>query len=596
MYVAITGPKGYEQVEIKECYRKPGSKGNKYVTLQKLGRLSKLTEDDPDFIEKLKAKIAKERDEKKKSKTVTLTVQPQQINSVEDQRGCYHFGHMIVKRLWEMMRLDVFFDKHVENKNKEELLRAIYYLVSMRLGNPISIRSAHKKQKTQAGMTAVTLDVLYSVLDVFADQREELLKHISRFFSKHTDRNLNTVSYDVTNYYFESQAEGTLRLFGYSKEHKNNEVIVVMGLLIDSNGIPVTMRLFPGNTMDQNTLQDSIDELKKLYGFNEITVIADRGMNSKENLVFLADQHHHFLISYTLKKSSAAIRKQCLSGSWEVEKYDDDTGELIFASKVIDTTVEAKVPYTEEELKAIQEERRKENKRGRMPKYRVQEIKAKLHVTYSKSRADKDYADRQRAIEKAKKKLKNGSASQALRYGCNKYIDFDSELKANGINQERIDEESKWDGYYAVITDNMDLSTTEVSDLYKTQWMIEECFRILKTDLEARPVRVFTDKHIEGHFTLCYLALCMLRYIQYRLRTDHGIEMSAARIMDAVEEPVVGVNGSFPNMLLTPYCCSEDFLTLIDKLGFARIETEMTLYRFRTLTKLNLVSQVNGLI
>lgn len=596
MFVAITGPKGYEQVEIRECQRIPGTKKNKNITIQRLGRLSVLTEKDPNYVANLKAKLKKEREENKKNKTVTLTVQPQQINNVEDQRSCFHFGHMIVKRLWEMMKLDEFFDKHVTKKNKAELLKAIYYLVSMRLGNPMSILSARKKQNTQAGITTVTLDVLYSVLDVFAEQKEELLKHLSKFFDKNTTRNLNTVSYDVTNYYFESQKEGTLRLFGYSKEHKNNEVIVVMGLLIDSNGIPITMRLFPGNTMDQNTLQDSVDELKKLYGFNEITVIADRGMNSKENLIFLADQNHHFLISYTLKKANAKIRKQCLEGSWEVEKYDKDTGELVFASKVIDTKVEAKVPYTEEERKLIQEERKKAHLKGATPKYKTQEIYAKLHVTYCKSRAEKDRADRQRAIDKAQKKLDNGSATQTLRYGCNKYLDFDTDLKVKGINKARIEEEAQWDGYYAVITDNMELSTEEVSELYKTQWVIEESFKILKTDLEARPARVFTDEHIEGHFTLCYLALCMIRYLQYRLRTDHKIEMSAARIMDAIEEPIVGVNGSFPNMILTPYFCNEDFLTVIDKLGFARLETEMTLYRFRTLTKLNLTSQVEGLI
>ncbi len=594
MYVSLTGPKGYEHVVVKEAVRDPRTNKKKEYVVKSYGSLKSCLEKDPNFVENLRAEMKKKREEAKEDKTITLTTRPKIITKVADQRASYYFGHMIVKFLWEKMSLDTFFKKYVTKKNKDALIIAIYNLLALKLGSPASIREASSRQGNAAGMKIISLDVLYSVLDVLYACKDDIVKHLSKFFEKNTKRDLRTVSYDVTNYYFESQKAGELRLFGYSKENKHNEVIVVMGLLIDSNGIPVTMRLFPGNTMDQNTLQDSVDDLKELYGFEKITVIADRGMNSKENLVFLTSNDQHFLISYTLKKASEEIKAECLKGDWQ-EVKTNDKGEIIYATKVLDTTVSAKIELTEEERKVLEAERKEQKKKGKTPKYKTVTINAKLHVSYSAKRAEKDYHDRERAVEKAKKKLANGSAAQAVKYGSNKYMKFNEELKVTGIDEEKVKEEAKWDGYYAVITDNTELTAEEVFSMYKTQWKIEECFRILKTDLEARPVYVWTDDHIYGHFVLCYLALCMLRYMQYYLKTEHKLEMSAGRIMDCIKEPLAVVSGEMPKVIITPTNMSEDFINVIDKLGFRRLETEMTPTRFRATTKLDLMEQLKEL-
>ncbi len=346
--------------------------------------------------------------------------------------------------------------------------------------------------------------------------------------------------------------------------------------------------------------------------FKRITVIADRGMNSKENLVFLSSSDQHFLISYTLKKASEEIKEQSLSNDWQDIVTNSD-GEIISASKVLDTVVKAKVALTEKEIEAIKEEKKVKKEKGRVPKYKTIEVKAKLHVSYNLKRAEKDAYDRERAIAKARKKLENGTASQAIKYGVNKYMLFSEELKAVGIDEDRISEEAKWDGLYpvvisvsshlseeakwdglyAIITDNTELTSKEVFSIYKTQWRIEECFRILKTDLNARPVHVYKDEHIYGHFILCYLALCMIRYLQYWLKTEHKIEMSASRIMDSIEEPRAVVIGQMPKVIIVPTDLGEDFLLLLNKLGFRKLETEMTPTRFKAITKLNLLDQLN---
>ncbi len=245
--------------------------------------------------------------------------------------------------------------------------------------------------------------------------------------------------------------------------------------------------------------------------------------------------------------------------------------------------------------KPLEEERKAQKKKGRTPKYKTVTINAKLHVSYSAKRAAKDAHDRERAVEKVKKKIENGTASQAVKYGSNKYMKFTEEMKVEGIDDTKIAEEAQWDGLYAVITDNPNMPSKEVFSLYKTQWKIEECFRILKTDLEARPVYVWKDDHIYGHFVLCYLALCMIRYLQYYLKTKHEIEMSAARIMDCIREPIAVVSGEMPKVIITPTNLSEDFLTVIDKLEFRKLETEMTPTRFRATTKLDLLEQLKEL-
>lgn len=334
----------------------------------------------------------------------------------------------------------------------------------------------------------------------------------------------------------------------------------------------------------------SFYETEKKYQHLKSAIIADRGMNSKENLVFLSDKNHHFIISYTLKKCGTALKEECLTGTWDyIEKTDD--GEILYATKVLDTTVSAKVLMSEEERETIKKERQEQGIKGATPKYKNVEVDAKLHVSYSSKRAIKDASDRERAVAKAKKKIAEGTAIQSLKYGSNKYFTTDNDLKITGIDEEKIKEEAKWDGYYAVITDNV-----EVMGLYCTQWKIEECFRILKTDLEAKPVRVFKDEYIKCHFVLCYLALCVIRYIQYIMRTDNKTYISAQRIMDAIAGPKVVALGIYPKMIMVPQNLNEDFLFLIEKLGFKKLDSEMSITKFRATTKLDLNPLLKALI
>ena len=589
MYVALSGPKGHESVTIREDYTTADGK-KKIRILETLGPLSKLGGDDPEgYLAALKAEMKEKTRLLKEEKMLSVTLSTKEVAKADDGYRKLVMGHAVILRLWTMMKLDRFFTGAFEDrKNADRLLDGLFYLLIRRMSSPSSIRASHMAAANYAGVTEVPIDVLYSILERLDGCRDELIAHLDRFFRQSTDRLLDHVCYDVTNYYFESTKEGTLLTFGYSKEHRNNEVIIVMGLLIDSNGIPISFQLFSGDTMDQNTLSDVVVDLKKRYGIGEITVVADRGMNSNGNLTMLSDQGHHFVISYTLKKSKAEFRELCIGDEhpWEVEKYDDDTGELTYASKVLDTVCEAKVPLTEEERDALRKQRKDEKKRGPCPKYRIVQVPAKVHVTYSLKRRRKDEKDRERALEKLQKRIDAGQVKASMRFGCNQYLEFDVDCSNATIDQAKVIEAAKYDGYYAVITDRPELTTEEVMKIYREQWKIEESFRILKTDLEARPVFVWTESRIRGHFTLCYLALSVIRYLQHYMFSKGEEVMSAARIMDAVNESEVIIIGEGDRPVLGAGV-TDDYIRIATLLGMPLLQKNMSPVRFKALTGLD---------
>lgn len=593
MYVGIGGPKGYEQVTIREDVYIPATGGKKTRIVRKVGKLSDLLAEDPDFLIKLKEEVRLETLALKEAeKPILLPLSVEQIEKPSDATPTFLFGHTVVNRLWQILGLDAFLKKHCTRKNASELCQAVQYLVTCRCLSPDSVRACTASQDSHAGLTPLSLDVLYTVLDVLCEYKDELVKHLSRFFRKRTNRKNDVACYDVTTYSFESTKWGELRLFGFSKEHKNNEVQVVMGLLIDNNGIPIDYELFPGNTMDQNTLRESVGRLQSLYGLGEITVVADRGMNSSDNLLFLTGNGYHFVVSYTLKHSKAEFKQAVLDNDipWEVEQYDPQTGELEYASKVLHQKVTAKIELTEEELKPILEERKKKRMRGRAPKYRTAEVDACIHVTYSAKRARNDFSNRMRILERLSKKLeKPSSIRAAIRKGGNQYLQIDLDNQEFSIDEERVAEAARYDGYYAVVTDRLDLSTEEVMGIYRGQWKIEESFRVLKTDLKARPVFVWTDEHIKGHFVMCYLALSMIRYLQYLMGEEGWKEvLSAEEIMTALKKPQVVVQGTYPDVIATPINVSREYLDIMKLLSMKDLRKNMTLTQFRSATKLDL--------
>jgi transposase len=156
------------------------------------------------------------------------------------------------------------------------------------------------------------------------------------------------------------------------------------------------------------------------------------------------------------------------------------------------------------------------------------------------------------------------------------------------LDEEKIKQAERFDGYYAIVTNNLNLSTEQVCQTYRGIWKIEESFRILKTDLRACPVFVWNDDHIKGHFMMCFISLCLLRYIQYLLETQCETRASAEVIMEAMREPLALVQGDYPHIVVTPTKISKIYLELARLMKLPVLRTNMTLTQFRSSTKLDL--------
>ncbi len=177
----------------------------------------------------------------------------------------------------------------------------------------------------------------------------------------------------------------------------------------------------------------------------------------------------------------------------------------------------------------------------------------------------------------------------AMKRGSNQYLQMGLDTDSATLDEKKIREAAKFDGYYAVVTDRMELTTEEVMVIYRGQWKIEESFRVLKTDLQARPVFVWTDEHINGHIAMCYLSLCIIRYLQYMMK-ENGWEvvLSAEEVMKVISQPLAVVQGQFPKNIVTPTAVPQSYLDIVSMLKLPPLLTNMSLTRFRSATKLDL--------
>lgn len=585
MYVTISGKGKYRVIQFREDTRIPGTTKRRAHVVKTIGNYEQLLAENPNILNELKEEAKRLTLAKKASSApVNLEVSSGEIREISDVVPSYHFGHAIVLQLWNKLKLEEFFSERSGKRDAQKMIEAIFYLLLHRCGEPSSILACANEQAHYAGLNDIKLDRMYDVLDVLDASKESLIVHLAKFFEKNTDRQSGKAYYDVTTYAFESTRWGELRMFGFSKDHKNNEVQVVMGLLIDNNGIPVTYELFPGNTMDQTTLIQSVNRLKELYHMEKITVVADRGLNGGANLEYLYNNGHDFVISYTLKRSSQEFKNMVWEEKGWTTTVDKETGEILTKAKVLKQDLKIKVPVAVEE---------NQKKRGRPRKYDLKKVPVKVHLTWSSKRAAKDRADRERMLERLNKKLEHPYQLKAsVKRGVNQFLEMELETENWKLSEDKIREAERYDGYYAVITNNLELSTKDVTDIYRGLWKIEESFRVLKSDIKARPVRVWRDEHIRGHFVLCFLALSMVRYTQHLLVESGHEPVSAAKLMDAIREPLVLVQGDYPKVIVTPTRINQTYLELSNLFGMSTLKKNMTLTQFRSTTKLDLTKNL----
>ena len=509
MYLWIDRNKyGHETLYVKKTFRKPDG-GTCSKTIENLGRLSDLSKIHEDPIAWAKSYIEElNRKEKENHQAISIKFEPSKIIEKDDKR-LYDGGYLFLQKIYHELRLD-YICKKIKEKYKFEydLSEILSYLVYGRVLYPMSKCSTYDYSSRLLEKPSFSLQDIYRALDVIADENEYIQSSMYKFSKDLGKRNDKILYYDCTNYYFEIEEERGICKYGDSKENRPNP-IVQMGLFMDSDGIPLAFCLSPGNTNEQKTLIPLEQEIINDFKNSKLVVCTDAGLSSVTNRKFNDKEDRAFITTQSIKKMKKFQKEWALSPKgWHLSNersifnLDEVLSEDSLKSKFYD-----RIFYKEEWFKE-------------------DGMEQKFIVTFSLKYRDYMRKIREEQIIRAKKVVDSHGNTERIRQNDYKrFITKTSVTKAGEIaennvltlNDDRIHEEEQYDGFYAVAT-NLDDSPEAIIEVNKGRWEIEESFRIMKTEFEARPVFLRKDNRILAHFSTCFIALTVFRYLEKKLQ------------------------------------------------------------------------------
>ena len=508
------------------------------VTLKNLGLLSNYDDGKPDLLKRLReqfkngelvdlsqfdlTKIQKEKDTIP-VKDINLKLNPKNI------------GYLLLNQMYHNLGIDVFLNRiKSDSKIEYDLNGLTKLLIFERILNPQSKKKTfeNKNRYLFPVTTSEDLNDVYKTLDVLNENSKKIQNRMNtRIKNSSIGRVTDLTYYDVTNYYFETMygdddvyeldenneivkdekgqpviVQKGFRKKGVSKEGKK-EPIVQMGLFIDNNGIPVSHKLFPGNTQDKTTFKNVLENDVDDMDLGRIVVVADNGMNTQENKYLIVEKGNGYIVSKSVKKSWKKM------GPWALDKNDyieikNSFGEVVFKYKS---------RINEIELTYKNEDGTKNKKK----------VKEKEIIYWSKKHYEKEVNQNRKFIEylescKAhpdKLKDKERKSQQFI-----KTVDIDKETgevihpeKVIVFLDEKLKKYKETMGFYSIVTSEIEEDDREIINRYHGLSRIEDSFRIIKSDLEGRPIYVWTEEHIKAHFLICFIALTIIRIIQYKI-------------------------------------------------------------------------------
>jgi hypothetical protein len=431
----------------------------------------------------------------------------------------YNYGYKYLEAVYELLEIDQF----IKDYEAKHSFRGKYspgdifkLLVYLRILKPDSKRATFQLKNGFYGLPfEFTLADIYRSLDRFAGFEVELQRHLNERIKETIGRDLTYAFYDVTNYYFEidfPDGEDDLRRKGVSKEHRVDP-IAAMGLFIDTNGFPISMSIFPGNTSESLTLQPTMNDVKKSYGLGRLIVVADKGINSAKNIDLIVNNGDGFIFSQILKgKKGKRYHEQLFEQSgWTVN--EDGT----YRHKLFDEAYEGKDKEGNKEIRT-----------------------RKVLLYWNRAEAEMAKRKREEKLKLAARSVKNNAYS--IKKGVDEYtketiVDktsgeiLENTKKLRSVNLEKAEQNALYDGYFCIITSELDYDERKMRKAYSGLWRIEQSFQVLKSDLYARPVFVNTNDHIRAHFLVCFVALLIIRLIQHRMKEK---ALSSERIARAL--------------------------------------------------------------
>ena len=500
---------GRVHLSIVESYRDKEARISKTRTIKVLGYLDELENEYNDpisyFTEEAKKLTALKNTKKADLK---LNINPEtKLDYDRDTR--YNLGYAVLSDIYHELGIDSFL-KSRQRKYKFEYNtnNIMKLLVFSRLLTPESKKKTYENKDYFFENTKFSLDDMYNSLTFFNTINDDIQVHMNKKIKEVYNRDSSLVYYDVTNYYFESDFTDDFRKKGVSKEHRPNP-IVQMGLFMDTDGIPIAYDLYPGNTNDSLTLRPGLSALRNKFELGKVIVVADKGMTTGDNINYILSGNNGYVLSMSVRKSKSNFKKYVLDQTEYISYGDDSMSKSRLEPREIRVT----------------------DVHGKKIKKTVHE---KQVIIYSEKYAKKAKADRNKTIEKALELINSkGKYNHATSYGAAGYVknlDIDKKTgevldnnKVLELDFEKVKEEEKLDGYYAIVTNEIELSNKKIVEIYRGLWKIEESFRITKSDLETRPVYVSRKDHINAHFLTCFIALTIARIVENRLNGKYSV-------------------------------------------------------------------------
>lgn len=523
---------GIDYLRICEARYIKELKKQKKFTLKNIGPLSKYDDGKPDFLKRL-------RNDFKEGKisfdgiTYESRTKTNNVFELDDthQINLKNIGYFFLESVYEQLGIDkVLFQKKTRSKIEYDLNGITKLLVFDRILHPSSKYKAFQEREKfyDTLVKNGNLDSVFDALTVLNEKKNAIeLRMNTSIKNSETGRNTDLLFYDVTNYYFETMygdddiyeldddnkivlsEDGIPKVIkkgfkkkGVSKENSDGP-IVQMGLLIDSNGLPAGHKLYPGNTQDKTTCEDLIlTELdNKEYG--KIVLVADNGMNTQGNKYLLVDKGNGYIVSKSIKKSWKSMKDFAL----DEEGYTcmkNQSNEVVFKykSRINEITVKDK----------------NGNKK---------QIKEKEIVYWSKKHYEKEKHQNSKFIEYLESCKEHPDKLKDKQRKSQEFIKVVQVDKKTGeiiktkqlvvLLEDKIKKYQDTMGYYSIVTSEIESSDIDIINKYHGLSRIEDSFRIIKSDLEGRPVHVWTEEHIKAHFLICFIALTIVRIIQLKI-------------------------------------------------------------------------------
>lgn len=524
MNLVIRKVRGVDYVYLRESYWDPVRKKYSSRNIKSFGRLDLLEKENPNILDELRRRVKQDHSRTAEQKQLLAKQRIEQFQKQEKTDGYKDnlsvcLGQAVYRQLWNELGLQRKLRQIQEQtKINFNFADAVFFLLTARTLMPDSkFGQWQHKNQFLFGAQHLNLNHLYRSLDLLISHKDSLVQYLNGQINKKYKRKISVALYDVTTYYFESQDVDALRNFGFSKDNKVNQVQVVMGLLIDENGIPIDYELYPGNTGEFGTMIPLLKKLQAQYKVQRVIVAADRGLNSGGNLKAIKELGMDYVIAYRLRNSSAEIQKLILSDEgWT--QWNGAGDDKNFISKYRTTSETRTIRYLDEQGNKHQES-----------------ITSQLLINYSAKRAGKDAADRERLVKKAIKLQDNPALLQSeMHKGGKSYLKINSALEAK-LDEEKVRKAAQFDGYYGIVYSDPNLSADEVIRIHHSLWKIEQSFRISKSLMDARPCFHWKEKRIRAHFLICFMALVLHRLLEFELKKAQ-VELSAERIIEALQK------------------------------------------------------------